>query len=357
MLFRKFRSFGMILLFAILLALAIPLKQVHAQTDYISNGSFESGTSGWTLQYTGFNPCCLTGYVQSFAMNDSAGHFGLPGIAGAPLGANYLASGFDGDGPSEFYLTQTVTLPAGTSTLSFAYSANIDYSLGVIATQGRVFNAEIVNPVTNGVISTIFSRTFGHGTTYHNVSWDNVSGSFSLAQCQTVQVRFRLEVFQDHSGPGQAAYDNIRLTSSGDLSECGQITVPVVEPQPIFFDGRINDFDTGNSVVLYGKSDAEDNWRLDVYNADESGLLLTVEADIINATLECPDSNTLIVSDAATGISLWRLPPRAISPDDVPICPFQLNAPATELGKTYVVIFDTLFPHTYYTSNDERFGQ
>jgi hypothetical protein len=128
------------------------------------------------------------------------------------------------------------------------------------------------------------------------------------------------------------------------------------ESRQIFFDGRINSYDTGNSVVLFGKPDADDAWRLEVYNADATGMLFVVYPETIAAVAECPESNTLIQSDEATGISLWRLPQRTVTVEGVRVCPFQLNAPSTEAGKTYVIIFDTLFPNSYYESGDEWIG-
>ena len=127
-------------------------------------------------------------------------------------------------------------------------------------------------------------------------------------------------------------------------------------PRQVFFDGRINSFDTGNSVVLFGNPSNDNNWRLEVYGADGSGLLLLVPADAINAAPACPESNTLIHIDEETGISLWRLPERTVTAEGVRVCPFQLNAPSTETGKTYIIIFDTLYPNTYYESGDEWLG-
>jgi hypothetical protein len=134
-------------------------------------------------------------------------------------------------------------------------------------------------------------------------------------------------------------------------------TPPTAADCPVFLDGRINSCDTGTSVVLYGQADADDYWRLDVYAADGSGLLVSISASTIAAVATCPESNTLIVSDDATGISLWRLPERTVTVEGVRICPFQLNAPATEAGKTYIIIFDELYPNTYYESHEEVIGQ
>lgn len=138
-------------------------------------------------------------------------------------------------------------------------------------------------------------------------------------------------------------------TSVEIAGSCISTSSIVDKPVPVFTDGRINNRDGAAPVALYGVADSDGDMRLDIYAADESGLLLSIPAEIISAVAECPDSNTLIYHDDTTGISLYRLPQRS---DDT--CPFQLNAPATEPGKTYVIIFDTLYMNTRYESYETR---
>lgn len=121
----------------------------------------------------------------------------------------------------------------------------------------------------------------------------------------------------------------------------------VDDPQPAFYDGRINSWDTGNPVVLFPFADGN-SLGLNIYSADGTGLILSIPASAIDAVAECPDSNSLIYSDSASGISLWRLPQRSDG-----TCSFQLNAPATEAGKTYSIIFNGMFSGTYYESWEE----
>ena len=136
------------------------------------------------------------------------------------------------------------------------------------------------------------------------------------------------------------AADALNYTCPGVAPSASSVS----EPQPAFTDGRINDWDTGNPVVLYGMADGNSR-RLDIYAADSSGLILSIPASAIDAVPACPAGNTLILSDATSGISLWRLTARSDG-----ICPFQLMAPATEASKTYVIIFDGLHAHTFYRS-------
>ncbi|MEO1185991.1 MAG: hypothetical protein AAFX46_15510 [Cyanobacteria bacterium J06636_27] len=114
------------------------------------------------------------------------------------------------------------------------------------------------------------------------------------------------------------------------------------QPQQIFFDGRINDYDTGNPVVLY-PINTEDGVRLDIYNADQTGLLVSAPVERIATTDPCPNENTLILNDLANDILFYRLSN----------CQYYLRAPMNEAGKYYILIFDDLISNTNYESRTE----
>jgi len=109
----------------------------------------------------------------------------------------------------------------------------------------------------------------------------------------------------------------------------------------VFTDGRLNKFDNGNPVVVYGQ-DMDGGRGLVVYSPDGQ-LLLAVTPEEIAAVPKCPDTNTLIASND-TGVALYRL---------AESCAYQINAPTGEAGKTYVLIFNSLFADTGYTSFEE----
>lgn len=209
-------------------------------------------------------------------------------------------------------------------------------------TQGSFLQSSFINRVNSTGSAPTFSTTLTAGTTYY-LATNNNQGLGTIALCNA-------------RGSTDSGTYTVNVTGPGVLcfvtcSTASPITVDN-NPCPVFYDGRINHCDTFTSVVLYGKADEDDNWDLDVYAADDSGLLVTIPASMIAAVPTCPESNTLIFSDSATGISLHRLTQR---PDGS--CPFQLNAPATEAGKTYIVIFNELYPHSYYESYEEVLGQ
>jgi hypothetical protein len=108
---------------------------------------------------------------------------------------------------------------------------------------------------------------------------------------------------------------------------------------PYFYDGRINNCDTGNWAVIYGHD--YDSGRGLLITDTEGNTLLQVSSEQIAAVPECPDSNTLIASGG--GVSVYRL---------AGSCDYQVNSPAAD-GKTYVVNFDTLYTDGGYTSREE----
>jgi hypothetical protein len=237
-----------------------------------------------------------------------------------------------------------------------------EYTLTVSLSGSYTVTGTNTEPATNfNVVVSLFSGSYSQANCLDSaVANNSISDTWSLNAGQT----YLFVVWIDDFSYADGADGSYSATISGPGQVCIDTTCagPSVadpeddSPQRVFYDNRINDFDTGNSVVLYGKPDADDNWRLEVYNADESGLLLVVYPETIAAVPECPASNTLIVNDEATGISLWRLPERTVTAEGVRICPFQLNAPSTEAGKTYVIIFDSLYPSSYYESEDEWIG-
>src|SRR5688572_3156022 len=100
------------------------------------------------------------------------------------------------------------------------------------------------------------------------------------------------------SNAGQGGFATWTLSCGiGQPSSATESEDGAEAPCPVFHDGRINHCDTFNPVVLYGRPDNEDNWRLEVYHADGSGLLFAVPAEVINTVERCPANNTLIYED------------------------------------------------------------
>jgi hypothetical protein len=232
--------------------------------------------------------------------------------------------------------------------MSLNHAVNLDpgdqltFTESVNGSQVRIY-LQGTGPYTANWTAHFFGGTYNIAPPYNFTSYWEVTSN------GTVIIRYLIQGQCSALNTGTATITLVDLSAAPAEVEDDSL-------RQIFFDGRINSYDTGNSVVLFGKPDADDSWRLEVYNADQTGMLFVVYPETIAAVPECPESNTLIQSDEATGISLWRLTERTMTAEGVLVCPFQLNAPSTEAGKTYVIIFDTLFPNSYYESGDEWIG-
>jgi len=110
--------------------------------------------------------------------------------------------------------------------------------------------------------------------------------------------------------------------------------VVTVDNTALFFDGRINNNDPAAPVIVFGH-DFDDGRGLIMYSSDDRELLVVTPEQLANVP-DCPAENTLIASNSAENIDLYRLT----------TCEYQVNAP-TSAGKTYVLIFEALYPVGY----------
>lgn len=106
---------------------------------------------------------------------------------------------------------------------------------------------------------------------------------------------------------------------------------------PCFNDGRLDPYNCAAPVALYLSFD-DDGWMLQVWIIDENGngsfLFLIFSEDVPTAG----DENILLLSE--NGVALYLLSTGE----------FQINAPYSEAGKFYVLIFD--IPVGEYTRGD-----
>lgn len=112
----------------------------------------------------------------------------------------------------------------------------------------------------------------------------------------------------------------------------------VVDPQPAFFDGRINNWDDASPVAVYPVS-TETGTAIHIYS-DTGDLLLEVIAESIANIPANPASNLVIAE--ANGVIFSRLAGGL----------WQVNAPQYN-GKTYVIIFSDLFSNGGYNSYEQ----
>lgn len=123
-----------------------------------------------------------------------------------------------------------------------------------------------------------------------------------------------------------------------NISGPGNIFTVPVSHQPVFTDGRINDYDSASPIVVYPHL-INDATGLIIYDVNGVELLVISPQQIADAP-DNPDSPVLIAQ--ANNVSLYRIPGEGRGL-------WQINTPQYN-GKTYVMIFPELFRSGGYES-------
>ena len=166
-----------------------------APVDLIANGGFEQGFTGWTDTTTLATPLCAW----------SAGPFG-PCLGDPPAadgGSNYASNGFDGSGPGTYTLAQTVTIPAGTATLSW----EDDFQTSYFGTS-RTADVRILDASGTTTLGTVYTYVAPFNA---STGWVQHSVGVSAFAGQRVQVAFVQTIPQNFTGPAGFGIDNIEL--------------------------------------------------------------------------------------------------------------------------------------------------
>lgn len=205
----------------------------------------------------------------------------------------------------------------GGDSAPFAF-ASVPVSAGLTALDLGMTYTELGSPVPGTISGKVFAVT-------------PPASSVAAIEAGTLiaTVTFDISDLEACTGLTAEDFDTVEVTIEGSDSA----------PVPVFFDGRLNDLDSGSPVVLFPFETVESELGLEVYTA-AGDLVLVVSPEAIAAIEECPEVNTLILENEDLGISLWRLSS----------CEFQLMAPTGEPGKWYIIIFDWLDESTFYIS-------
>ena len=196
-------------------AFAVPAAPASA-AELLTNGGFETGTfSGWTTTQLS-SP--LTPWTVATAAN--SGYF----VAASPQQGTYDAlNGFDGNGPGHFTLSQTVSIPAGRTILSWKDRIQYAMSQGAAA---RLLEVKILDPTTDAVLGTVYTFTTGPGDGTccsippgHDIGWQTHSFDISAYGGQTVKLVFDETIPANLSGPGQIEFDEVSVLQLLSVSQ------------------------------------------------------------------------------------------------------------------------------------------
>lgn len=182
---------------------AAPGAAVAAPVELLTNGSFESGFSGWTTTQP-----TVPLYPWTIASSSTPVVFTL---ATPQDGTFDAANGFDGS-PGAYTLTQQVTIPPGTDS-ALSWLDRLQYFMFGGA-QARIMEVRILDG-SSATLATPYSFTTGPGDfQLHDTGWQSHSVDLSSFAGQTVSVQFHFDIPENFSGPAQAELDALSLLAT-----------------------------------------------------------------------------------------------------------------------------------------------
>lgn len=172
------RTLALMAMLAGTMAVTMAPGQAAAQTQLISNGSFENGLTDWVV---GGGKYCKAGAVTNGNIYQG---LGTPSPAGPTEGAHYAQLYPEGT-IQTCYLYQDVAIPSGRTTLSFDASTGFSADAGATEFSG----AFRVMTTTNAVLETPFVR-YGSQTSSPNLA--SYTADLTPYVGQTVRLAFEM---------------------------------------------------------------------------------------------------------------------------------------------------------------------
>ncbi|WP_027344227.1 hypothetical protein [Hamadaea tsunoensis] len=212
----------------------------HA-VEYVTNGTFSAGISGWNAPTNGgAESCCAgapNGYPEGYAHPDNTGY---------------------GSGLTSYIVTwQNITLPAGTFTLS-----------GRIRTSGGVQSAFL--QVDNGLFDQRWCQTTATNTT----AWTLYSCSFTVPAGATTHVAFAALNLSPQAW-GWIAFDDISVSGGGGGGETSPYDLATYLTRTDGQNGPVYSFSSGETMQIQYNSSLgryyqvkNSQWEEIAYTAD-----------------------------------------------------------------------------------------
>jgi hypothetical protein len=180
----------------------------------LTNGSFETGDfTGWTTTdpadfcqpWTVFlspsSDWCFSGFDADWPTTISA------------FDGSYFADvTWDGDGTGDAMLSQTVSIPS-TRPVTLNWWDNTSWDLTFGATEQRVEYVDILNSDGSAVLQSFRIQAF-RPNTEGATGWITHTLHLSRFAGQTVQIRFRLTIPEEFTGPANFALDDVTLVTA-----------------------------------------------------------------------------------------------------------------------------------------------
>ncbi|MDO8281067.1 MAG: HYR domain-containing protein, partial [Thermodesulfovibrionia bacterium] len=179
----------------------------NAASNLISNGSFESGFSNWTINDgTGTSGCNQPWIATTTGSMCNS-------VASPIDGTNAAYTAFDGSGPTAYTMSQQITIPSGFSAANLNWLET--YSMNYSNTQ-RTFSIDLYDATNTVLIANLNSQALPFNG---NIPWTpfstDVTSVITSQIGNTVTLRVSAIVPQTLTGPGAFGFDNVSLDITG----------------------------------------------------------------------------------------------------------------------------------------------
>ena len=207
-----------VFLYTILGLILLILPHNTRAAELITNGSFESGMTGWTIN-NATNPWIPWQSVPAGFDN------GFNAPAQPQVGVRDAYQGVTGDAGTRF-ITQDITIPAG-STASVHWRHRFQYDNDSFcngAACGTVtFTVDILN-TSNLLLANLYTRSVASDQIV-DTGWQTFQRNISAFQGLTVRLRFRTTNTANLSGPGQLEIDGVSVQAPGLIPTAAAVSV------------------------------------------------------------------------------------------------------------------------------------
>lgn len=203
-----------------ILALALLLFPHNTNAaELITNGSFESGMTGWTINNA------TNSWIPWQSVPAGFDNGFLP-VAQPQVGLRDAYTGVTGD-PGTRFITQDFTIPAGsTASVHWRHRFQFDNnSLCDGATQcGTVlYTVDILN-TSNLLLANLYTRSVASDQIV-DTGWQSFQRNISAFQGLTIRLRFRTTNTANLSGPGQLEVDGVSVQAPGLVPTAAAVSV------------------------------------------------------------------------------------------------------------------------------------
>ena len=186
--------------------------------EVVTNGSFESLMTGWTVN-NATNPWIVWQSVTAGFNN------GFSAPAQPQVGSRVAYSGVTGDAGTRF-IYQDITIPSG-STASVHWRHRFQYDASTQCTGAAcgtgLYTVDILN-TSNLLLANLYTRNVASETIV-DTGWQTFQRNISAFAGLTVRLRFRTTVTANFTGRGQLEIDGVSVQSPGLIPTAANVPV------------------------------------------------------------------------------------------------------------------------------------